>query len=272
MSLTVPPKKRPRPRSEILADELRKQILAENYRPGDRLPPERQLAQRLGVGRSTVREAFKKLEQLRLVEIRHGGGAMVRRIEDASLDIVPMLLRSEGKVSLSMVEQLFEARRVLIIACTRLAVKRAGPEELAAVRRVLWRLDDGGVSDLEYFRDLDELFRTQPWWRRLLCRPWHEAARGLYCGQTADSYRNIFDSLLEGYDLIENRLRRTMVQRSIVRMKCLGEQADPHRMTVLEVVGDPTRRPGTVIEEVRPGYCWDGRVLRFAEVKAVGEQ
>jgi len=153
----VPQKKRSRPRSEILADELRKQILAENYRPGDRLPPERQLAHRLGVGRSTVREAFKKLEQLRLVEIRHGGGALVRSIEDASLDVVPMLVRSEGKVSLSMVEQLFEARRVLIISCTRLAVERAEPEELAAARRVLWRLDDGGISDLDYFRDLDEL-------------------------------------------------------------------------------------------------------------------
>ncbi len=152
-------KNRPRPRSEILADELRKQILAANYRPGDRLPPERQLAQRLGVGRSTVREAFKKLEQLRLVEIRHGGGATVRRLEDASLDIVPMLVRSEGKVSLPMVEQLFEARRVLIIAGTRLAAERAGPEELAAIRRVLWRLDDGGISDLDYFRALDELFR-----------------------------------------------------------------------------------------------------------------
>ncbi len=119
---------------------------------------------------------------------------------------------------------------------------------------------------------LDELFRAQPWWRRILCRPWHKAARGLYSDHAADTYRNIFDSLLEGYDLIENRLRRTMVQRSIVRIACLGEQADPNRMNVVEVVGDPTRRPGTVIEEVRPGYCWDGRVLRFAEVKAVGEQ
>ena len=43
-------------------------------------------------------------------------------------------------------------------------------------------------------------------------------------------------------------------------------------MTVVEVVRDPSRRPGTVVEEVRPGYCWDGRVLRFAEVKAVGER
>ncbi len=119
---------------------------------------------------------------------------------------------------------------------------------------------------------LDELFRAQPWWRRLLCRPWHQAARELCSHHATDTHRNIFDSLLEGYDLIENRLRRTMEQQSIVRIPCLGEEADPERMTIVEVVADPTRRPGTVVEEIRPGYCFKGRVLRFAEVKAVGEQ
>jgi GntR family transcriptional repressor for pyruvate dehydrogenase complex len=153
----VAPHQRPRPRSEILADELRKQILAGNYRPGDRLPPERQLAQQLGVGRSTVREAFKKLEQLRLVEIRHGGGATVGQLESASLDVVPMLVRHDGVVNVAIVEQLLEARRVLIVAATRLAVERATAEDLRAARRVLWRLDDGGISDLDYFRALDEL-------------------------------------------------------------------------------------------------------------------
>jgi molecular chaperone GrpE (heat shock protein) len=128
-------------------------------------------------------------------------------------------------------------------------------------------------AELQAGRDrLDDLFRTQPWWRRLFCRPWHDAARELYSDRAAETYRNIFNALLEGYELIENRLHRTMQQRSIVRMKCLGEPADPNRMTVLEVVRDPTRPPGTVIEEVRPGYCWAGRVVRFAEVKAVGEQ
>ncbi len=128
-------------------------------------------------------------------------------------------------------------------------------------------------AEFQQGRDrLDELFRTQPWWRRLLCRPWHEAARGLCSGHAADTYRSIFDALLEGYGLIENRLRRTMQQRSIVRMQCLGEQVDPNRMAVVEVVSDPSRRPGTVIEEMRPGYCWQGRVLRVAEVKAVGQQ
>lgn len=128
-------------------------------------------------------------------------------------------------------------------------------------------------TELKAGRDrLDELFRAQSWWRRLLCRPWHKAARELYSQHAADTYRNIFEALLEGYDLMENRLRRTMRQQSIVRIPCLGEQADPNRMTVVEIVADPTRRPGTVVEELRPGYCWNGRVLRFAEVKAAGEQ
>jgi len=87
-----------------------------------------------------------------------------------------------------------------------------------------------------------------------------------------DGCRAVFDSFLEGYDLIHKRLDRLMDEQSIVRMQCLGTQADPNRMTVVEVVSDPSRRPGTVIEETRPGYCWKGRVLRFAEVKAVGEQ
>jgi molecular chaperone GrpE (heat shock protein) len=104
-----------------------------------------------------------------------------------------------------------------------------------------------------------------------LCRPWHEATFKLTTGHALDTFRTIIDSLLEGYDLIEQRLRRTMQEQSIVRMQCLGEQADPNRMTVVEVVSDLSRQAGTVVEEVRPGYCWRGGVLRFAEVKAVGE-
>ena len=39
-------------------------------------------------------------------------------------------------------------------------------------------------------------------------------------------------------------------------------------MTVIEVVDDPDRPPGEVVDEVRRGYTWRGRVLRFAEVRA----
>jgi molecular chaperone GrpE len=137
-----------------------------------------------------------------------------------------------------------------------------------ARRRVLqeWNTELAEVRDR-----LDELYRTQPWWRRALIGPWHRAARDAYSERSLEIGRNIFDSLLEGYNLIQDRLRRVMQEQSIIRMECVGRPADPHSMTVVEAVSDPSRLPGTVVEEIRPGYHWAGTVLRFAEVKAVGE-
>jgi len=150
-------------------------------------------------------------------------------------------------------------------------------ESLVRGRRVIEQaqhriLEEVNVELNEARDRLDQLYRTQPWWRRLLCRPWHEAMRDVYSGRTIDTERRVFESLLEGYDLIHNRLRRTMQEQSIVRMECLGKPADPNSMTVVEVVSDSSRCPGTVVEEVRPGYFWNGKAFRFAEVKAVGNR
>jgi molecular chaperone GrpE len=133
-------------------------------------------------------------------------------------------------------------------------------------------LEEWHVELQEVRERLDALYGTQPWWRRVLIRPWHQAARDVYSGNAAETGRKIFDSLLEGYELIQNRLRRAMQDHGIQRMECLGKPVDPHCMTVVEVVSDPTRRPGIVVEEVRVGYHWDGSVLRFAEVKAVAQR
>jgi molecular chaperone GrpE len=125
------------------------------------------------------------------------------------------------------------------------------------------------TAELQKLRDqLDELFRTQSWWRRRLCRPWHEAAKDLYCQRTTELHRGILNSLLEGYELIQNRLRRTLDEQAILRIQCVGQPVDPNSMTVIEVINDPRRPPGVVVEEVRPGYYWKGKVLRFAEVRA----
>jgi len=118
---------------------------------------------------------------------------------------------------------------------------------------------------------LDELFRKQSWWRRWLCRGWYRAVRQLHADHKVDAHRNVFDSLLEGYDLIAARLNKTMQQQSIVRIQCIGEMVDPTRMTAVGTVNDLSRVPGTVVEEVRPGYCHHGKVIHFAEVKAVSE-
>ncbi len=74
--------------------------------------------------------------------------------------------------------------------------------------------------------------------------------------------------MLEGYGLIHSRLARVMAAEQIERIPCEGHPVDPERMIVLEVVDDPDRPPGTVLKELRSGYTWKGRLLRYAEVQA----
>ena len=77
----------------------------------------------------------------------------------------------------------------------------------------------------------------------------------------------LVDALLEGYGLIQARLRRAMDTEQILRIACIGQPIDPERMTVIEVVDSDEFAAGFVVDEVRRGYTWRDRVLRFAEVR-----
>ena len=79
----------------------------------------------------------------------------------------------------------------------------------------------------------------------------------------------LFESFLEGYGLIQKRLARVMASEQVQPIPCEGMPVDPELMTVLEVVDLPDRRPGTVVKELRRGYTWRGRLIRYAEVQAV---
>jgi molecular chaperone GrpE len=116
---------------------------------------------------------------------------------------------------------------------------------------------------------LDDLWLRLPWWRRWFCRSWCRGAREILIRRTALAHRDIFDSLVEGYGLILGRLQRAMKKSEVYRIECVGKLADPNVMTVVEVVDDPLRPPGLVVDELRPGYYWKDKVLRFAEVRAV---
>ena len=118
-------------------------------------------------------------------------------------------------------------------------------------------------------QQLDDLVLRLPPWRRWLCRSWCRRARETLLQRVGLTHREIFDSLVEGYQLILNRLERAMKKAELYRIECVGRPVDPNLMTVVEAVDDPLRPPGLVIEEVRPGYYWKGKVLRFAEVRAV---
>src|SRR4029077_14541447 len=79
----------------------------------------------------------------------------------------------------------------------------------------------------------------------------------------------VFDSFLEGYNLIHKRLARVLSAEQVSHIECVGKPVDPELMTVIEVVDEPRDQPGTVVKELRRGYTWRGRVIRYAEVQAV---
>jgi GntR family transcriptional repressor for pyruvate dehydrogenase complex len=145
--------------SESLADTLRKSILAGEYRPGDRLPPERQLAGQRGVGRGTVREAFRKLEQLGLVDIRHGGGVTVRSLDQASLDLVRHLIVADGRPDRHVIEQTIEVAEALVGATARLALERGSPADLEGARERLAAMRCPDLDDVGYFVAEQEFMR-----------------------------------------------------------------------------------------------------------------
>ncbi len=115
---------------------------------------------------------------------------------------------------------------------------------------------------------LNDLYRRQSWFRRRSLRTYQRDVLDVV-GRAGLARDDLFDSLLEGYGLIQKRLRRVMTAEQIEQIKCEGGPVNPELMNVIDVVDDPQYRPGTVVKELRRGYTWKGRVIRFAEVQAV---
>ncbi len=126
--------------SEELFDVLRDAIVAGRYGAGEKLPSQRTLAREYGVNATTVREAIKRLEQLRLVDVRHGDAMRVSDWRTASgLDVIAHVLFDSTGVDRQTLRSLMEARRWMLAVAAGLAAERrtgAQADEIAALARV----------------------------------------------------------------------------------------------------------------------------------------
>ena len=83
----------------------------------------------------------------------------------------------------------------------------------------------------------------------------------------ADKLRQLAAAAADGYAMSLRRVERVLPTFGLERVACHDSPFDPELMEVVEVVGDAGRPSGAVVEEVRPGYLWRGKVFRFAQVK-----
>jgi molecular chaperone GrpE len=79
--------------------------------------------------------------------------------------------------------------------------------------------------------------------------------------------RQSLGALVTGYTMSLQRLERALRQHGLEVMSVVGQAFDPERMEVVEVVAGSGRPSGEVIDEVRRGYLWNGRVFRYAQVR-----
>jgi len=123
-------------RYEQVAEQIRKLVSDGKLKPGDLLPPERELAAKLGVGRSSIRDAVRTLEVMGILEPRQGHGTVVR---DLSTDALVVPLASVLTRKREMVQELLDVRRMIEPALAARAARNATGEEIAHMREILTR-------------------------------------------------------------------------------------------------------------------------------------
>lgn len=125
---------------ERVVNEIQRVIVDGQLRPGTKLPPERELAEELGVSRTVIREAVRILVAKGLLETRPGVGTIVRQVtRDQVVEPLSLLLQTqEGGIS---IEHLHQVRRMLEVEIAGLAASQATQEDVAELKQALAEME-----------------------------------------------------------------------------------------------------------------------------------
>lgn len=136
-------------RRSVIADEaierIKQMIISGELAPGQRLPPEKELGERLGISRNPLREAVRALATIHVLDVRQGDGTYVTSLEPQlllnAMSFVVDVSRNET------VLHLFELRRMVEPAVTANAAARIGSDELEALQERLAEMHPDAPAD-----------------------------------------------------------------------------------------------------------------------------
>jgi GntR family transcriptional repressor for pyruvate dehydrogenase complex len=130
---------------EQVAEQLLGQIGARRLKPGDVLPPERELTESFGVGRSSIREALRMLESQGVISALNGGSFVVADAASPLNSSLRLMFTLDDRAGM---HDLFELRRILEVEAAALAAERHGVRHLdemeAAIEEMAVSLGDNG--------------------------------------------------------------------------------------------------------------------------------
>lgn len=198
--------------------------------PGSRLPPERQLAESLGVGRSAVREALAALEILGIVSVRPGSGTYLR--ENTS-ELLPTTLSWGLMLSASRTAELIEVRGGLEIQAATLAATRITDDNIELLRGYVEAMHSS-LDNVEAFIEADARFhlliatsagnvvlRDLLQTVRSLLRLWVERAL-----QTADQASDAYREHVAVFEAIAARDPKAAEEAMTAHMRTAGDRVE----------------------------------------------
>lgn len=191
-------------------EQLKQMIADGEWKPGDRLPSETELASQFGISRVTVRQALQKLSALSLIETRLGEGSFVRKAEiEETLDqLIPTAYLSHDAI-----EHVFEFREIIETASARLAARRADADDIKELRKIQKRCEKAADEAGEAFSEADLAFhfkigeitgnpmiiRTNQILQDTLRATMAEVIRRMGCGPALEYHGKIIDAI-EAHD------------------------------------------------------------------------
>ncbi len=197
-----------------VASELRRTILEQEIRPGEFLPPRRELAAQFGVGLSTVQEAIQALTAVGMLESRPGKGTWVR--EDA-LDTLIHPAAVEARLGDLDARQLYDARLVVEVGLAEFAAQRATSEDIQRIRDALDAMEAEIAEDDDAFIEADLEFHLA------VARAGHNELLEQFYHLARKLLSQVIAELIKLPDVKENGLH---IQREIAQAI---EQHDPEK-------------------------------------------
>jgi DNA-binding FadR family transcriptional regulator len=176
-----------------IAGRIQADILGGRYAPGEALPPERELAERYGVTRTSLKHGLVRLEGLGLIETRHGVGSIVQDVrQSGGADLLKYMVPANGAIEGRFLREILEARMLIGAAFARLAAKRRTQEDLARLRALINEAQ-------KKLRDPAELQRIESHFMRALALATKNRAFGLMANSVGAAYRLSYKTYAEPF-------------------------------------------------------------------------
>jgi len=225
--------------TELISEQIQRHILNGIFKPGEKLPPERELARMLNVTRTTLREALKKLEGVKLVLIRQGDGITVQDFRKSdNLFILKELLFEGDRVDSGILGNLLEARKLFLVPMTRLALERADSGDRKEYERLVMELEKN-VSDAGLVQELDfncfELLARAS--GNLVFVFIFNSIRGIYFSHR-EIFHNLYGEPVSVLDVHRSVLAALKGKNSKRALKKLEDYLDEPVRTIGQIVGN----------------------------------